>query len=270
MFPTIISLSHHLTLENLVDRLKASSQVVGLALFGSPPAENPASDYDLLVVLANPPVKMFQMSTFIGGRGADIAFSESEIVERVLKLDQPVSATSPEGFLMSWLEHATILYDNGQLARVQEKSRAKNWRLPLTDADTYAEWFWLNFDLRHVKRLATSTDMVHLMVADMRLMGCVSQICRSYSRLRDKPWRGEKNALRYLQTHDPAFFDLLQQFLRESDRGQRINRCEQLIRQTLDDKIWPPGATSVWMKDGQVSGVEEALAFWEALILREK
>jgi hypothetical protein len=98
MFPTIPSLSHTLTFEQLIDRLKSSPHVEGLALFGSPPGDNPASDYDLLVVLANPPVQMFQMSTAIDGRGADIAFSESEVVERVLNLDQAVSATSLEAF----------------------------------------------------------------------------------------------------------------------------------------------------------------------------
>jgi hypothetical protein len=266
MFPTIISLSHSLTLENLIDRLKTSPHVAGLALFGSPPAENPASDTDLLVVLANPPVQMFQMSTFIGGRGADIAFSESETVERLLSLDQPVSATSPEGFLMSWLEHAQILVDDGKLALVQAKARLQNWRLPLTEADAYAEWFWLNFDLRHIKRLAESKDAIHLMVADMRLMGCVSQICRSYCRLRNIPWRGEKSALRHLQTHDSDFFDLLHNFLRESDRGGRLALCDQLVARALDGKIWPQAATSVWMSDRQPGRVGEALAFWEKLV----
>ncbi len=264
MFPTTTSLSHSLTLESLVDRLKASTHVAGLALFGSLPADNPASDYDLLVVLANPPVQMFQMTTFINGRGADIAFSESEIVERVLKLDQPVSATSPEGFLMSWLEHAQILLDDGKLALIQTEARSQNWRLPTSDA--YSEWFWLNFDLRHIKRLATSNDAVHLMVADMRLMGCISQICRSYCRLRNIPWRGEKSALRHFQAHDPAYFDLLQIFLRESDRAGRIVLCEQLIARTLDGEIWADDSTSVWMKDGQSDGVGEALKFWEALV----
>lgn len=264
MFPTTPSLSHTLSLENLIDRLKASPQVEGLALFGSPPGDNPASDYDLLVVLANPPVQMFQMSTSINGRGADIAFSESEIVERVLKLDQSVSATSPEGFLMSWLEHAQILHDDGKLALVQAKARSQNWRLPAADA--YSEWFWLNFDLRHIKRLATSNDALHLMVADMRLMGCVSQIFRSYCRLQNIPWRGEKSALRHLQTHDPAYFNLLQDFLSESDRGSRIVLCEQLIARTLEGNLWPHDATSVWMKDGQPDRVGEALNFWAKLV----
>lgn len=46
----------------------------------------------------------------------------------------------------------------------------------------------------------------------------------SYFRVRKLRWEGDKTAIRYLQAHDPAYFDLLQQFLKAMDRQQSF-RC---------------------------------------------
>ena len=69
------TLSNHLTLQEVLTRLEHAEAVDGLALFGSQittPA-NPASDYDLLILVLDPPVRIFQMLTHIDGRMAAVA-----------------------------------------------------------------------------------------------------------------------------------------------------------------------------------------------------
>src|SRR5262245_1122061 len=102
MFPTLLSSSNHLALDTVVQRLSAAPLVEGIALFGSSTqaSGNPVSDYDLLVMLDNPPIRIFQMQTYIDGRIADVAFVETEVADRVLALTEPASAISAEGYLI--------------------------------------------------------------------------------------------------------------------------------------------------------------------------
>ena len=274
MFQTQVSTSNHLTLDQVVSRLRASNAVAGIALFGSSlkPANDAVSDYDLLVMLSSPSVRIFQMPTYINGRIADVAFVETEVADSVLSLTEPVSPTSREGYLIGWLEQAEILYDgdSGRLRRIQQKLKAQDWRLPSNASDLYAEWFWLNFDLRHIKRLAASSDPIYLMVVDMRLMACISGICRAYCRLRSIHWRGEKAALHYLQEYDPDYFELIQACVAETDRTQRIVLCEQLVERAVAGfgGLWASGTTAVYLKDStqHPDRVLDALQLWEHLI----
>jgi predicted nucleotidyltransferase len=274
MFQTVISASNRLTLDQVVAWLRAAPDVDGVALFGSSrqAAHDPASDYDLLVMLDNPTVQIFQMQTYIDGKLADVAFVETETAERVLALELPVGVTSREGFLIGWLEQAQILYDrSGRLAGIQQKIAQRDWRISgLSESDAYAEWFWLNFDLRHIQRMAAAHDPIYGMVVDMRVMFCLAQMCRTYCRLRGIHWRGEKAALRTLQAHDPDFFDLLQRALHETDCVRRITLCEQLIARTLENSggLWPTESTAVYLKNAaeHAARVGEALALWEGLV----
>jgi predicted nucleotidyltransferase len=166
MFPTLMASSNRLTLEAVLARLIRSGQVDGIALFGSSAqvVGDSVSDYDLLLMLPDPPVHIFQMQTFINGRIADVAFVETALADRVLSLAEPVNPTSSEGYLIGWLERAKIVYDGGallgRLGRIQAKLRERDWRLTRSDSEAYAEWFWLNFDLRHIGRLAASRDPI--------------------------------------------------------------------------------------------------------------
>jgi predicted nucleotidyltransferase len=275
MFQARVSTSNALSLDEVVAHLSHSNLVEGVALFGSSltTTTEPTSDYDLLVMLSNPPVHIFQMQTYIAGRIADIAFVETDTADRVLALDKPVSPTSSEGYLIGWLEGAQIVYDGEarRLERIQQKLKSQDWRWHAGIQDFYADWFWLNFDLRHIQRMAASNDPLYLMVVDMRLMACISGICRAYCRLHGVHWRGEKAALRYLQAHDPHYFELLQQAVAEVNRTQRITLCEQLVERTLADVggLWPAGATAAYLKDpaAQPERVEEAFQLWEQLLI---
>lgn len=273
MFPTRLCASNGWTMHDIVQRLQESGMVDGVALFGSgyDPAD-PASDYDVLILVNDPPVHIFQMQTYIDGVLCDVTFVDTAVTERTLLLQKPVAATSAEGFLIGWLEWAQIEFDrNGLLGRLQAKLRSQDWRTSaLNDAERYGEWFWLNFDLRLMKRLILSDDPVRLMTLDLRLMNCVSNLCRSYFRLRGWHWSGEKAALRVLQARDAEFFNLMAQFLTEIQRPQRLALCERLIARTLDhpQALWADGASAVWLKDSseQPQRVGEGLQLWEELI----
>lgn len=273
MTHTISSQSNKLTLTEVLANLGANDKVYGVALFGSLPtdATNPVTDYDLLIMVKDPPVQIFQLQTYIGDIMADIAFVETDVADRVVALENPVLATSNEGFLIGWLEGAQTFYDKeGRFARIQHKLMTGNWRLAATEADTYADWFWLNFDLRQMKRIVTSHDPIYQLTMDIHLMTNLAQIWRAYCHYHNIHWRGVKATARYLMTHDPDYLSLYQSCMNESDRVRKLALLEQLVKLTFAPAadLWPTGSTAVYLKNPaeQPESVIEALEFWENLV----
>ena len=153
-----------LSIEEVLARLAGAEQVDGLALFGSRlhADHNPVSDYDLLIVVDGPPVRIFQMLTHIDGRMADVVFMETDLVDDLLALDFGEAVSKRQRYMMQKLPKAEIVYDpSGRLARARQytfdRVEAVGWPVPATPSEQYAMWFWQNHGLIHVKRLGGRT-----------------------------------------------------------------------------------------------------------------
>lgn len=260
-----------LTLDALTANLIAHPKVDAIALFGSRSTDttNPVSDYDLLILLDNPPVQLFQLQTYVSHILTDVAFAETITADRVLALEHPVPAMSGEGFLIGWLHNAHILYDrSGRFDSIQQKLGSGDWRTPASTADTYADWFWLNLDLRHMKRMAASDDPIYLLTVDVHLASSLGNLWRAYYQARGLHWRGVKGAARYLSTHDPDYLTQYQTCLTEPDRQHRLALFEHLVARTLNADVWADGKTALYLKEhsDHPHRIPEALAFWQALI----
>lgn len=271
------SLSNHLTLEDVLARLENAAGVDGLALFGSRKSAptNSVSDYDLLILVSDPPVRIFQMLTHIDGRIADVVFVETATADAFLEERQPVAAASFEGMFLQKMLTAHIVYDASErLSRVQQHAQAQHQAgrllLPTTESDLYGVWFWFNQSLIHLKRMIQADDPVYLTAVDLMLMGGLSGICRAYFQVRHLSWEGEKAALRHLQTLDPAFLSQLQACIAHADRAQKLTLYEQLVARTLAPvgTLWTHGLTAVFLSDPPQSAprLESALQFWQDLL----
>jgi hypothetical protein len=260
-----------------IARLSTAETVDGLALFGSQASvhNNPVSDYDLLILIEDAPVDIFQMFTHIDGRAADIVFVETQIADRVLTLDAPVKVTYWEQMFVLKMLKARIVYDrSGRLGRVQEHviklAQSPHWMPGSTDSEAYAAWFWQNHTLAHVKRMYQSDDPIYVTSADMMLMGALADVCRAYFQCRHLAWEGEKAAIRYLQVSDAGYLDLLRECLSFTDRQRRLALYERLAAQAIAPvgSLWEGGVTAVYLKhpDDHPAQVPAALDFWERLL----
>ena len=273
---TQTTITSTLSFDEVAARLAVSEAVDGLALFGSRSTDeaNPISDYDLLILVKDLPVRIFQMLTHIEQRMADIVFVETEIADRVLVSAARVSANSFEGMFLLKMRKAQIIHDaSGRLGRVQQliKQEAQLFDrlMPSTEPALYAAWFWQNHGLYHMKRMIQSSDPTYLTAVDMMMVSNLSEVCRAYCCVRNVPWQGEKMAVRYLQIHDPEYLALLRECLSASDRGVKLSLYERLVIKTLEPVggIWTPGLTAVYLADPSqhVRHIDTALAFWESL-----
>ena len=266
------SLSNHLTLEAALAQLAADARVDGLALFGSRAgaAAKPASDYDLLILVSSLPVRIFQMLSYIDGRMADVVFVLTEQADRLLDGAAPSAANTQDGRFLLKMRTAQIIYDaSGRLARAQTLARHGGWLAPVAYADQYGPWFWHNFALIQMARMAQVDDPAYQTAVDLMLCGGLSTICRVYYQIRDLPWEGEKVAARYLQQHDAHYLALLRECLAAGDRARKLELFGQLVAETLRPagELWQPGVTAVALDEpARTPGaVQAALDFWQSL-----
>jgi predicted nucleotidyltransferase len=267
------SLANYLTLEAALARLAAHERVDGLALFGSRAggAALPASDHDLLILVSSLPVGIFQMLTHIEGRMTDIVFVLTAQADRLLAGAGPVATNASDGRFLLKMQTAQIVYDaSGRLGRAQALARQGGWQAPSTYADRYGSWFWHNFGLYQIERMAQADDPVYHTAVDLMLCGALHDVCRAYCRLRNLPWEGEKAAVRYLQQHDPAYLGLLRECLAATERARKVQLFEQLVIETLRPAgpTWQPGCTAVILDgpDATAAQIETALNFWQSLL----
>ena len=268
--------SNTLSLDETLAALAASDTVDGLALFGSRAAarDDPVSDYDLLVLVTQLPLPIFQMFTHIAGRMADVVFLDTATVDTVLQAKQPVSMTSFEGMQLQKMLKIQIEYDpSGRLTQLKDYARQRQTTgdlyLPADDGALYETRFWLNHGLCHMKRMIQSDDEVYLIAVDMMLLGSVSSICRDYHKVRGIPWQGEKAAVRYLQAYDPAYLEQLRTCIAASDRQDKLALYEQLVTQTLApvDQLWRGDITAIYLRGAEhtPANLDNALRFWQGL-----
>lgn len=270
LFPSFSpSPSKNLTFAETLSRLAQKAD--GLALFGSHATPNPISDYDLLILVSDPPAQIFQMLTYIDKRMADVVFMDTATADKILQTRAPLPRQSFEGMCLQKILNGQIIHDaSGRLAQLQafaQQPPEKIW-LPPTENDLYNAWFWLNHSLAHLQRMAQSDDPVYLIAVDWMLTAALSSIGRDYFRIRALNWQGEKAAIRYLQTHDPAYFELLRHCLATPDRLQKLATYRELVIRTLmGTPLWTTDSTAVYLRDGDhpANDVKTALNYWEQL-----
>lgn len=248
---TITSSSNTMTLTQVVTRLEGNEVVDGIVLIGSTGTEllSPASDYDLIVVLAEMPAPLHVALTYIDQRLTDIIFVSVAAIERILTHEQLLDdVDTMEGKLIRWLQAGQIAFDrSGRLQRAQRKVQTGQWLRTANASAMYAAWFSINYNVQQTRRMCASDDPVYLTAVDFRLLYSLAELGVMYFRVRRLPWEGEKKAIRYLAVHDPNYLELFRKCLTETDRRRKVQLYIDLAELTLAPLggLWEDGRTAV-------------------------
>jgi predicted nucleotidyltransferase len=271
---TVTSSTQELPLTEVIARLAANETVTGLLTIGSTGrgALSPASDYDLVVVLRNPPLPLRVALTWVAGRLTDIVYVDA--VEIAAVLCPGAGASAPiwgEEAVLRWLRSGQVVFDrSGELAQAQVVAMSKPEAVP-SAGDVYSAWFSINYNLAQNRRMAAATDPVYLTALDLRLLYSLFDVWWYYFLLRHLTPRGEKAQVRYMMVHDPEFLELFRACLAEGERGRKFGMYEELAQRSVATAggLWPENATAVQPETGPgwtQGAVEAALDFWERLI----
>jgi predicted nucleotidyltransferase len=275
MWPTLASISNDLTLSEVAARLSSHPAVDGILAIGSTATStlNPASDYDLVLVLNRAPLRLTVALTYLDHRLTDVIFVAAAEIEHIIAPDavDPASLAWGPGRLVPWLNNGTVLYDRtGRLAEAQAVAASQPEAGP-GEGQRFSAWFGINYNLRQNVRMAASDDPTYLTALDLRLLYCLSDLWWNYFILRGLPQRGEKAQVRYMVAQDPAYLALFRQCLAEGDRSLRFELYRALAELTVAPAsgLWAADATSVQPDNGagwQDDAPAQALAFWQELM----
>jgi hypothetical protein len=276
MWPTLVSASNDMTLSEVVARLSEHTAVDGILAIGSTAASalNPASDYDLVLILNRAPLRLTVALTYVDHRLTDIIFVDAAEIERIIapETDSGAPLIWGEARVVPWLLSGTLLYDRtGRVAGAQAVVAARPEARPL-EGERFSAWFSINYNLRQNLRMAASDDPTYLTALDLRLLYSLSDLWWYYFLLRSLPMRGEKAQVRYMARHDPAYLALFRECLAEGDRQQRFRLYRRLAELTVAPTggLWADDATVVQSDTGagwQDDAPTRALAFWQELIV---
>jgi len=273
MFHTSVSQSHLTSLDEVVARLAQHREVESIAILGSGATGilSPASDYDVLVVLSEMPVPVSLVLTTIERRLAEVVFFSADTIEQWLAMET-FDTESYAGSMLRRLKKARVAFDRtGRITRLYEKALSSSWEEKHDQQKVWQAWFNCNYDLQHTKRLLTSTDPVYLMAGDLRLLSGIYDLWKAYFLIRQVPWQGEKEAIRYLMSHDPAYVEVFQRCLAETNRERKVELYEKVAALTLAPlgALWSYDATALELRtegDIQPALVQAAFAWWEDVL----
>jgi len=264
-----------MTRKELTTRLRQSTLVDGMAAMGSAGEDrlNPASDYDLLIVLVDKPLPITGGVTYVEGRFADIIFTTSEDIARLTRTGHnAIPQGSLEGTIVTWMETARIEFDkSGCLTCLQKRAREGLQLRPPSEGEKLSRLDKASYNLAHTKRMLASDDPVYHAAVDLRLLYQLSDLMVDYFLVRGLLWPGEKEAIRYWNLSDRGYLELFMKCLKEKDRARQVGYYEELAGMTMAPvgTLWKTGATQFRLSpDSEMTQekLESAEAFWESLL----
>ena len=252
------------SLAEIITRLSQHPRVEGMMQIGSlaTASFNPASDYDLVIVLTHSPQPWYVGITSIEERFTALLFVARSALTTIATLAQPLAFDDDLTPIVRWLEQGQILFDRShQLAQAQHHVSADDWIAAVPDSAVFGAWFALNYNLAQARRLLQADDPLYHATVDIRmaLYGHMD-VWSSYFTIR-KLWQaGEKNAIRYLHEHDLAFLSLYQRFIAEANRARKFDLYEQAAAHAMA----PIG--DLWILHTTAMNVPDTLSVWNELL----
>lgn len=277
-FPHAAATTATTPLAEVLTRLAGHEAVAGILLMGTTAtgALTPSSDYDLLLVLDHPVAPLSLLTTLIDGRFAEGYVTTVAALRRIAAAATPWPDDSAEGAIARWVGTGRIAHDRlGALAAARTALAA----LPPPSPDAaavYRAWRGTGYRLATLRRYLAADDPAAREAVDWRLLQDLGAIAAAYFAVRGLPWRGEKEAIRYLTTADPAFLARYRRCLAEPDRASKVAQYADLADLALAPVGGPPPAGAVVVAPGPGFGapggagaggtVADALAFWQGLM----
>lgn len=248
-------------LQAIIANLEQSADVNAVFLTGSygEGEAKPHSDVDLVVILKKNNLNLYSHYRWIDGSFADIFFFDLADLARIR------SAATDDGngldaIFLGWLKKADIGFDKSGTLTALKNARAD---ATSTVATNEKRNFWqkINYNFVANKRYFESNDPTYHQALELRLLYSVMEAVCGYLALRDIPWRGEKDAVRYLSSHAPDFYALFQKYSSATALEGRFVLYSKMVDSSLTEK-YPKWETTdvVTLKEGHVVADDDDIA----------
>ena len=261
--------------ESLVDRLCESHNVDGLLFLGTTgqPTLGPHSDRDLLIVLNERDLPITTGTVYCDGILVDLIFATRQEVEDLASREPAsISPLDRRASFFNWVPSGlTILDRSGNLAVLRDAILRTQLRPRFSEGESINRADHAIYNLAQTQRMIASPDPVYQQAIDLRMLYQLSDLTVDYFNLRGLPWRGEKEAIRYWQSSDPDYIDLLMRCYWEQDRAERVRLYGELVEATIAPVgfEWNAGDPNLVLSPSTEmtrENLQRAQSFWKSLI----
>ena len=266
-FATIRSISADLSLDQVVDRLRAHDEVVGIVLIGSTAREPEEwSDVDLVVVLDPGPAFDLEFGT-IGSRPADLVFTNLDTIRRIA--DPRADLDGRMADLAHWMADGKVAFSRDQA--VDRAQRAAHRRRPVraSDRERFFRWVELNIGLVKLDRYRAAESAEYLAALHLLLDQAFGSLPRDAVILAGNRWTGEIPALKELARSSEGVLRAIESGRSEADPARRLALYRSALERITEPVggLWGAGETAGgWVLAGDGSRVRSR---WESLLGRE-
>lgn len=232
------------SLRDLIDKLKTSPRVKGVFTTGTTASGvNPSSDIDIVVILDKNTEELKSIYTTIENRFSDIFFFDVEFVKQ-LEDKSEVSGNNFEGMFLAWLGSGDIEYDSGGLLSEMKKKIEKTPPVQrVTEQEAKDLWVKVNYNfIANLRHYGSKYELYHRAL-EIRLLYSVVELMTAYFSFRGIPWRGEKDAVKYLEVNDQSFWEIFQKYSTSNTLSEKVKNYEELFRGVFSGeyKKWEEG-----------------------------
>lgn len=259
-----------MSLTDIISNLKTKDQVTAVFLTGSGANSSLTdhSDYDLVIILADDEIDVKSVYTFIDNKFADIFFFTEKNVKELAE-ETEVNPNSMNGILLNWLNNAKIEFDKtGSISELQNKIKNGHFTTAIPEDEVTSILNKVNYNFICNQRYHQSQDDLYLKALDIKLLYSVVELITAYFTFRQIPWQGEKQAISYLETNDPAFYRQFQNFLASKDIDERMRFYGKLFNLAIPNPLnrWDNNIVIGESLNGDNKHRELAKNFWLELI----
>jgi predicted nucleotidyltransferase len=211
-------------LNELIDRLKESSAVIGIVRYGSRLPEDMSSggDFDLFVFLGTSSLDLESLHFYIDDIPVDINL-------RTLK---DLDLSKPISFIDFALMDGDILYDETGILEKKISSLKQRWKIQGAKL-TENEKSWERFSQKHILDKVKGRINKEPLLCEFLLNTNIYWLIQNYFRVRRIPYPGEKDALKRINIKDNNIHNKLEDFYSTKDLKKKFEISEELTELVL-------------------------------------
>ncbi|MBT3274229.1 MAG: hypothetical protein HN368_13820 [Spirochaetales bacterium] len=248
------------SIKEMIDSLVQHSNVVGLIRYGSNRVEDDftSGDFDLFVVLKEKDPDVESIHFYVNEIPVDLNFLTKNELENFEGMDN---------FHQVALDDGWVIHDpSGAVTSLLNNIRAAD-SCPQRVEYSDHEIAFTRHGHRHVlDKIRNRKDSMPVFCRFLLNANIYWLIC-SYFRVRRIHYKGEKQAISFLQKHEPGVYNLIERFYSTLEIGELMNITIDLSNSILApvDGIWQNGEVLAF---GDKSGVglrEKGMAFYRSL-----
>ena len=255
------------SLAKLMEELKSSPRVRGIFVTGTTASGlSPSSDIDLVVILDENKEKIRSVYTTVEGHFSDIFFFDVDFLKQ-LQDKGNILANDFDGMFVEWLAKGKIEHDpEGFLLALKDKISENSFVQNITESEKKSLWAKINYNFIANKRYYDSGNELYRKALELRLLHSVIEIFIAYFSFRNIPWRGEKEAVKYLEQNDQEFLLVFNNYSKSNTIEDKIKHYEELFAHSFfgDHQKWPDDFVIAISKENQYN--QELKNFWDKLL----